>query len=206
MNETSKFISEEIALEFKEKLKGLASDYLKKIFQREKEICSFGVFTDSDISGFVLYYNTKEGMKGLINSGIEWNKENPDSTLQIDSGKWWMPEWYSESVDDESFFQNDKREKELYLVLEEQINKTRLFETNDHLFNEAFVKYKEEVFDLICQSLKELKDADCFSKVSNDFFLLVQEGDNGVYGSRKESLSKILTKNQLDKYLENDDC
>jgi len=181
-------------------LKTLISDYYKFVIEREKEICSFGILTDSDISGFIIHFNTQSGMKRIIDSGIDWNKSNPNDKLKIDSGKWWMPEWESESIDHESFFQDDKREKELHSILENLIKKTYQFEKEGNYINEAFVKYKEEIFDLICQSLKELKEENLFKEVSKDFFLLVQESDNGIYGGREISLKKIMTKNQFEEY------
>jgi len=102
------FIPKETELKFKKIFKTLISDFYKYVVEREKEICSFGVFTDSDISGFVISFNTQSGMEEIIKSGIKWNKENPDSKFETDSDKWWMPEWKSESVKDENIFHKDE--------------------------------------------------------------------------------------------------
>ena len=65
----------------------------------------------------------------------------------------------------------------------------------------AFIKYKEDMFDIFCEVLKQMKENNVFKNIGDDFFLLFQEGDNGVYGTRKKSLEKILTPNQLKEYL-----
>ena len=189
-----KFIPIKTAQKIKELFKSLSKDYVKLIYDKENEICSFGIFTDSDISNFFFGYNTKEGMEIIKQDGKKYNEENPDSKFPIDNDKWSIPEWKIE-VDEEAF-RYDSREIELFEIFDRLIKST--------VSGEDFSNYKSDVFDLLCQSLKELKDKNTFSKISEDFFLLVQEQDNGIYGTRKESLSMILTQRQLKEYIKYD--
>jgi len=64
----------------------------------------------------------------------------------------------------------------------------------------TFAIYKREMFDSICDALKELKEEKLFKEVSKDFFLLVQESDNGIYDGREISLNKIMSKKQFEEY------
>lgn len=183
-----KYISRVKANRIKDLIKSLSKDYVKLIYEIEPEICSFGVFTDSDISSFSFAYNTKEE--------AQQTGESIKSTFPADDNKWWIPDWQVK-VDEESF-RYDAREIELFKILEDLINLTA--SDDDYCENDDFSNYKSDVFELICQSLKEIKDENTFSNVSEDFYLLVQEQDNGIYGSRKKSLAKILTQKQLDEY------
>lgn len=191
------FISKETELEFKKILKTLISDYYKHVIEREKEICSFGIFTDSDISGFEINFNTESGMENIKNAGIKWNKENPDSKIEIDSDKWWMPEWESGSINDNGFYHNDKRYNQLEKIMDELKGKSN-WDFDDQ--KNTFAIYKKEMFDCICEAFKELKEEKLFKEVSNDFFLLVQEMDNGIYDGREISLNKIMSKKQFEEY------
>ena len=197
MHQEGSFIPIQTASKFKKLFRQLSIDYINYIYQREKEICSFGVFTDSDISIFVFYYNTEEGMEKIISSTLENQKDLTNKNIPIDSDKWWMPEWISGTTNDELFFQEDWREQELIKIMEELHTMTKYSFENP----EKFVQYKEEIFDLICESLSEIKKEGLFYNISNDFYMLVQEEDNGIYGTRHKSLSKILDEQQLKKYI-----
>ena len=191
-----KFITNKVAKRIKELFISLSKDYVKLIYEKEKEISSFGVFTDADISSFFFRYNTKEGIDKIIAVGKKYQEKNPNSKIPVDHYKWWLPEWAINI--DEDVFSQDEREIELFKIFEDLIESSE---------DKDFSNYKDDVFDLFCQSLKEVKDENIFSKTSNNFFLLVQEQDNGIYDARKESLSKILSQNQLEEYLKfnNDD-
>ncbi len=190
------FIPKETESKFKTIFKTLISDYYKYVIEREKEICSFGIFTDSDISGFVISFNTQSGMEKILESGIKWNKENPDNKFKIDSDKWWMPEWKSDSVK-EGFFDKDDRYNLLAGIMDE-LRKKSNWDFDDT--KNTFAIYKREMFDSICDALKELKEEKLFKNISKDFFLLVQESDNGIYDERAVSLKKIMSKKQFEEY------
>lgn len=173
------FIPNETELKFKKIFKSLISDYYKQVIEREKEIFSLGIFTDSDISGFIMNYNVK--------------REN-----NSESDKWWIPEWKSESKDDQSFYHEDDRYQELETIM------NKLYKKSEWNFDEeknTFALYKKEIFDSICEALKELKEENLFKGVTEDFLLLVQESDNGIYDGREISLKKIMSKEQFEAYL-----
>lgn len=172
------FIPKETNLRFIKILKTLISDYYQLVIEREKEICSFGIFTDSDISGFVFYYNTK-------------------SKIKPDTDKWWMPEWIADSIHDESFYHQDDRRSKLEKIMEELIGKSN-WDFDDA--KNTFAIYKSEMFDSLCEALKELKDENLFKEITKDFFLLVQESDNGIYDSHEISLKKIMSNEQFEDY------
>ncbi|MFK8010124.1 MAG: DUF4303 domain-containing protein [Saprospiraceae bacterium] len=200
MENNLKYISIKTAEKIKKLFKSLSKDYVKLIYEKEKEICSFGVFTDSDISNFFFGYNTKKGIEELKKRGIQNNKRFPDTKLKIDSMKWWLPEWINDI--DEEVFRYDEREIELFNTLEDLIE--QVLNSDPNCEKDFFSDYKSDIFDLFCQSLMELKDENIFLKVSENFFLIVQEQDNGIYGTREKSLSKILNKNQLKAFLKFD--
>lgn len=171
------FIPKETDLKFKSILKTLISDYYLQVIGREIEICSFGIFTDSDISGFVIYYNLK-------------------TNIDSDSDKWWLPDWTSGSVND-NFYNQDDRYHQLEKIMNELIGKST-WDFDDK--KNTFATYKNEMFDSICDVLKELNEEKLFKNASDDFFLLVQESDNGVYEERTTSLNKIMSKEQFEEY------
>lgn len=191
------FIPLDLVLKIKILLKSLLSDYYHKVIEREREICSFGIFTDSDMSGFVIRYNTQEGIEKIIESAIKSREDYPDWNWEgaLDDSKWWIPEWISESKGDELIYYNDKRYDELDKIMNDLRKKTWMNE-ND----EVFASYKEEMFDIMCKSLEELKGEGLFRNVSENFYLLVQEQDNGIYGNRDKSLQRILTPEQYKEY------
>ncbi len=198
-----KYIPKNIAEQFKELFKDVAKDCLKVIFEKEEEIYAFGVFTDSDISSFLLAYNTKGNLDTIIKSGVEYKNEFSITNLSDDFLKWWIPEWKNEIV--EQKFNNDARTKKLHKIL------TDLVKPIGFSDDKTFSDYKEDIFAVFCQSLKELKEEGCFLNITEDFYLLVQEHDNGMHGTRKQHLSKILSENQMNElinfekhYLSND--
>jgi len=183
MNTEDNFIPRETKLKFKETLKSFILDYFKAKSEGEQTICSFGVFTDSDISSFTIACNTQNGKAQNIRS---------------DDVKWWMPEWALNSASDEKQYHKDERCKYLEKTINELIEKSNwdLDETKN-----TFAIYKREMFDCMCDALKELKEEGLFKDVRKDFLLLVQESDNGIYEYRQRSLKKIMTTEQLEKYL-----
>jgi len=198
MHNKLKFIPIKKASKIKELFKSLSKEYVKLIYQEEEEICSFGIFTDSDISNYYFGYNTKEGMEEIIKEGISEKENEPESEFKIDYMKWWLPEWMN-AIDNECFM-DDEREIELFKTMEKLIEKTDNEE--EDLEDEYFSNYKDDIFDLFCESLAELRDENVFSKVAKDFILLVQESDNGISGNkiREKSISKLLTNIQIEDY------
>ncbi len=191
-----KFIPIEVASRIKELFKSLSKDYLKLVYNEEEEICSFGIFTDSEISNYYFGYNTKEGLEEIIKEGMAEKKKFPEEKFQIDYMKWWIPEWMN-GIDEECFI-DDKREIELFELLEEQLSNCRNMKAEEN----DFPDYKDDVFDLFCESLAELKTENVFTKVDKNFILLVQESDNGITRNktREKSISKLLTENQIEDY------
>lgn len=172
------FIPKETALKFKKILKTLISDYYKDVIKKEKEICSFGIFTDSDISSFLMSCNTACKAK---------NEED----------KWWIPEWKAASIKEDDDYYEDERYEQLEKIMNDLIEQSNWdFEEEKN----TFASYKNEIFDCMCMALKELKAAKLFEEVSDDFFLLVQESDNGISDERAISLHKIMSKEQFEAY------
>jgi len=183
MNRNLKYITGELTKRINYLFEELAKDYIQLVFEKESEICSFGVFTDSDISNFFFGYNT-----------IEYQNIIYDE--EVDNNKWWIPDWKN-GIDD-LVFSSDQREIELFNILKEL--KNLIDYSDDEKSKKHFVNYKEDVFHLICQSLERLKTQKVFNNINADFFMLIQESDNGIYGTREQSLSLILTQKQLDEY------
>ncbi len=190
MNNSLKFISIEIAARIKELFKSLSKDYIKLVYEEEDEICSFGIFTDSDISVFTFAYNTLHGIKSKME-----NRQNDEYNLLY---KWWIPDWSTKIR--ENIFDDDLRETELFNILEKLIEETGV--EDEYLEDEYFSNYKNDIFDLFCLSLEELNNEKVFIKRNNDFILLVQESDNGIKGdlAREASLLRLLTKDQIEDY------
>jgi hypothetical protein len=187
MKQPLTYIPVQTANRIEELFCSLAKDYLQRVYDVEEEICSFGVYTDSDISNFFFGYNTNEKRKAAHDSPSSVDHE----IWSIEDDIWSIPEWKN-NVDDS--FQYDPREIELFGIFDTLIRSTHS--------DSQFPNYKSDAFYLLCHSLKVLKDEKVFSNISTDFLLLVQEQDNGLYDTRQDSLSLVLTPKQLEAYLQ----
>lgn len=183
MLEEKKFIPQETALYLKELLCGIAKEYIELIYTNDRacEISSLGIFTDSDISGFVFHHNTKERVDNVSGDKLNY--------------KWWIPEWDDNTYTKHFSDTRHPKEMELHKIMSELKANTEW--SYEH--PEKFVMYKEEMFDIMCDSLYHIKSE--LGKVSEDFFMLVQECDNGIYGKRDASLAKILSESQMKEYI-----
>ncbi|TAE11981.1 MAG: hypothetical protein EAZ95_12915 [Bacteroidetes bacterium] len=168
------YIPFSVQQEIKDYLKEQMTYLYNQCVKEDETVYAVGIFGDSDMSTFALNILTHEPNE------IE---------------KWWIPEWNHElnykTLDEAYKLNYDK----LYEIIEDLIKGTR----NSENF-ELFVQYKRDVFDICCEALKELKESNLFKKVSADLSFLVQECDNGIYGTREQSLSKILTPEQREEY------
>jgi len=191
-----KFISFKDEARFKEQFKEVAIEYFQKAQTRENHpIISFGIFTDCDISGFIFQYNTAEGIQKNIDWTLQQQKEHPSmfQDAKLDGTPWSIPEWIAS-------------EKEAVINQDDDSRIRACFDMM-YYFDEAnkgdgFVAYKDKMFDLFCVCLSELKAEGIFKGTADNFVLLVQECDNGLYDTRAESLSKILNPTQLQTYTE----
>jgi hypothetical protein len=179
---------------FKNNFKNLAKKYVQKVQNEGEVIISFGVFTDCDITGFVIHHNTQEGIERSIQRTIQYKKENPEmfKDAKLDGDPWSMPEWITGEKETTFDFYKDERFNICSDIMEESYKRNR---------TGKFLENKNKMFDLICASLQELKTENAFGEIDESFILLAQECDNGVYGSRKKSLSKILSSKQLQEYI-----
>jgi hypothetical protein len=156
------------ALQIKGLIKSLAIDCIQLISETEKrDFSSFGVFTDSDMTVFDFFYNIKSDTVS-------------DDPL---TDKWWIPEWIQQPDFDESSA-NYTNLNTLYTIMSGIYKQTEWASEDD---NSTFAIYKEEMFDLFCAVLYELKAETAFPNTTDDFFVLVQESDNGMYGMRNDS-------------------
>lgn len=183
------------------KIKIIATEYFNKILELEKgnKICSFGIASDSDLTVFAFHYNTPEGIEKIKKSALETIKDFPElKERPLDDDKWSVYEWISE--DSKSYdIQTGKGYKEVEALMDAQYKRSN-WDLDDA--KNTFALYKSDMFDIFCEALKEMKNENVFQNTTDDFFLLFQEGDNGIYGKRKGSLKKILSPNQLDEYTE----
>ena len=106
--------------------------YLLKCYQsvaQKTKVTGIGVFTDADMSNFVIYINSKDHL----------THRNAESTSRNEmlTNKWWLPEWWWES--------NALEEGNLIDQLE------LIFK---HL---EFEIYKNTFFSIYCQVLEEIK-------------------------------------------------
>jgi hypothetical protein len=181
------------------KIKNYATEYYCNHVGNETEICSFGIAADSDISGFIVQYNTKIGVQKIIENHKEFIRKLPEhKDNPSDNDKWSIHEWISEIIH-ENFTEQEILDYGEIENLMEKLSKKADWHLDDE--KNIFAKYKEEMFDIFCEVLKQMKEENVFKNISDDFFLLFEEGDNGVYATRERSLEKILTPNQLKEYL-----
>ncbi|WP_422104709.1 DUF4303 domain-containing protein [Winogradskyella sp.] len=142
-------------------------------FTSENDINGIGIFTDSDMSSFVIYINTKSHL----------NERNSDADTQDEqlTNKWWLPEWYWES--------------------EDSSGQNRIIAITQKISSQLeFYDYKRTLFKTYCEILENLNDSD-FIKLDDSFVRLVQESDNFDSETDKNDLSKILTESQWNEYL-----
>lgn len=192
----NQFILFEEEEEFKALFKDFAMEYFTAAQAREtKPIISFGVFTDCDINGFIIQYNTQEGIEKDIQWTIEQQKKNPAmfKDAKLDGTPWSIPEWITSEKEAVMDTDSDPRIRTCFDIMQ------RLYTKNT---GENFVAYKNKIFDVFCVALSELKADNFFKNVSDDFALVVQECDNGLYETREKSLSKILNPEQLKAYVD----
>ena len=142
-------------------------------FTSESRINGIGIFTDSDMSSFVIYINTSEHLNER-----NLNADNEDEEL---TNKWWLPEWSWES--------KDSAEQEQIIGISKKISSQL-----------EFYDYKRTLFKTYCEILENLNNSDLIS-LDNDFVRLVQESDNFDSEIDKNDLSKILTELQWIEYL-----
>ncbi|MEL6556588.1 MAG: DUF4303 domain-containing protein [Bacteroidota bacterium] len=122
-------ITDKIFFDFKAGFKS----YLIKCYQsgaQQTKVTGIGVFTDSDMSNFVVYINSKDHL----------TQRNAESTSRNEmlTNKWWLPEWWWES--------NALEEGNLIDELE------RIFKQLE------FKTYKNTLFSVYCQVLEEIKN------------------------------------------------
>tara|TARA_Y100000815_G_C13266733_1_gene471388 strand:- start:650 stop:1207 length:558 start_codon:yes stop_codon:yes gene_type:complete len=157
-------------------LKNVFESYLKEClneFPSENRVNGIGIFTDSDMSSFVVYINTVEHLNER-----NLNADNEDEKL---TNKWWLPEWSWES--------KDSAEQE------------RIIDISQKISNQLeFYDYKKTLFKTYCEILANLSNSDKVS-LKDDFVLLVQESDNFNSKTDKNDLSKILSESQWTEYL-----
>jgi hypothetical protein len=166
-------INSNLFSEFKTNFKAYILNCYESV-SKESEIAGFGIFTDSDMSTFVVHINTTKHL-----SEQHKNKTSEDEKL---TDKWWLPEWGWVSK-----YQTD--EKNLHNNLE-------------HIYiNMEFVAYKKNLFRVYCEVLSELFKEEKLKNTSDDFILMVQECDNFNQEKDKESLSMILGEKQWEEYI-----
>lgn len=199
MSYSYSYVSKGKAQELIKKIKQYATKYYNNHIGKETEIYSFGIAADSDISGFIVQYNTKAGIEKIIENHKEFVKDFPEyKNDPPDNDKWSMYEWDSETIQENFTKQEDSDYDEIRKLMNQLSQKAKWYLEDE---KNTFIKYKEDMFDIFCEVLKQMKENNVFKNIGDDFFLLFQEGDNGVYGTRKKSLEKILTPNQLKEYL-----
>ena len=173
-----KFIFEEFKVEFCQYCQAFATS----LADEKESISSFGIFTDQDMSSFVLAYNTQEHIHRKSQAASESISASEAASISF-SNKWWIPEWKG---DDEKF--NPEKQEEFYLKLEKLAGLL------------PFPLYKDSLFMLYCESLAELRNSGAFLQQTSDFFMLVQESDNFSL-SDFDRLKKLLNKEEWEEYL-----
>ena len=159
---------EELKREFKSYLIQCLNEFPSK-----NRVNGIGVFTDTDISSFMVYINTVEHLNAR-----NLNSDNEDEKL---TNKWWLPEWSWESKD--------------------SAGQERIIDISKKISNQLeFYDYKRTLFKTYCEILAELNIAD-LNNEDNDFVRLVQESDNFDSEIDKNDLSKILSELQWTEYL-----
>jgi len=159
---------------FKSSFKAYVLECYKSIAV-ENEISGLGIFTDADMSSFIIRINTSQNL-------VERNSESEAESDRL-INKWWMPEWGWES-------EHDELEGDLVKQLE-VISSNLEFDT-----------FKTTLFSIYCEVLAELSEEKVLENRNDDLILIVQESDNFDSKRDKESLSLILNENQWNEYLE----
>ena len=167
-------VEHEVFSAFKNSFKTYVLEHYKSI-ATENEISGLGIFTDSDMSSFIIRINTSQHL-------LERNSKSETEGDRL-INKWWMPEWGWESKYDDL---EDDLVKQLEIISS----------------NLAFDTFKRKLFSVYCEVLAELSEEKVLENGSEDLILIVQESDNFDSKRDKESLSLILNENQWDEYLE----
>ena len=142
-------------------------------FKSENRINGIGIFTDSDMSSFVIYINTVEYLNER-----NLNANNEDEKL---TNKWWLPEWSWESKD--------------------SAEQLRIMNISQKVSNQLeFYDFKRTLFKTYCEVLASLNNSNLV-RLDNDFIRLVQESDNFDSKTDKNDLSKLLSQPQWTEYL-----
>tara|TARA_B100001173_G_scaffold298878_1_gene296888 strand:+ start:68 stop:622 length:555 start_codon:yes stop_codon:yes gene_type:complete len=162
----------ELIGELKNEFESYLIDCLNE-FPSKNRVNGIGIFTDSDMSSFMVYINTVEHLNER-----NLNADDEDEKL---TNKWWLPEWSWES--------KDSAEQE------------RIIDICQKISNQLeFYDYKRTLFKTYCEILANSSHSENVS-LNDDCVRLVQESDNFDSETDKNDLSKILTESQWTEYL-----
>ncbi len=151
--------------------------------EEEKELISFGIYTDGDASTIGIYYNTRQFLQDTL-ADLDPNAENYlEEKLYY---TFFMEEWIAD--------------------ISERLEEERLSELNDRIdkfgskeYENGNENYKDEIFDLFVKALHELKSEGLFKKEKDDFFLHLEVSDSWI---DKEMLNRISLLHSKERFIQ----
>lgn len=148
-----------------------------------EEVISFGIYTDGDASTIGIYYNTKEYLNRKLEATRKNEAEDSLTSLYL---LFFMEEWKKDI--------SEATREPLF----DDLNQ-RIAEFGSSEYASGNENYKNEVFDLFAQSLREIKEESLLKPLASDFFLHLEVSDFWI---DEQMLKRISTIHQASRFLE----
>lgn len=157
-----------------------------KNIEGNKEILSYGIYTNGDASTIGIYYNTQKYLKSRFE---QTNKKHPEYFFELQYFLFSMEEW---KEDISEVIRED---------LLDELNH-RIDEFGSKEYDKGNENYKDEIFDLFAQALKEIKNEQVLDNNNPDFFLHLEVSDHWIDDKMLERISTIQTEDRFLEYKE----
>lgn len=166
--------------DFSIRLKQCVSSIFNDI-EEQDDLFEFGIYTDQDVSTILIGYNTCTNFANQL--AKHFLKENKIVSYY----RWSFPEW-NRKIGDENAL--------LYAVNDELYN---IIQPQEYEMNPD--SFKDNVLDLLCNVLVELRDEGLFSSVKRDVILYLEKGDSYIGEKMKERIRTLVGEKYYEEFL-----
>lgn len=149
--------------------------------ENKDDLFEFGIFTDQDTSSITICYNT---YSHFLDS---FKKNFLEKGEIITRFRWSIPEWCRE-IGGENFM-IDSINDILYDVIQPQ---------ESELYPDSF---KDNILDLLCSVLINIKEEGLFSDMKENFILYVEQADSWIDDLMKQRIRKLVGERYYEEFL-----
>ncbi len=166
---------------FVRQLKASAALHYKRI-TAQGPLVSFGIYSDGDAGTIGFYYNTRQHLSGHME-----NAANEDSDPPAAYYVFCMEEWR----EDISYSLCDKKTEAL---------NDQLYRFGTSSSEKGHEDYRDEIFDMFCKTLLELKEEGLFESEAPDFFLHMDVSDYWIDEKMLKRISALMSEERYKAY------